>query len=80
MVAPEREQSRIAGNRMAVVIAASSIVLALLLALLWWYDILDALIPEHGLPMETLPFYLLAIVVGFALLVWGWQRVLGLLE
>lgn len=74
------ERSRITDNRMAVAIVIGSIVLVASLALLSWTGQLEYLVPEHGPAADTLPLYLLAAVAGIGLIIWGWKRVLSLLQ
>lgn len=77
------EGSRIATNRTAVAIAVGSLVVAAVTALLARRGLLDPVLEffvMYGVAVDTLPIYLLFVVLLVWLVVWSWGRLLAILQ
>ncbi|NGM68241.1 hypothetical protein G6M89_04325 [Natronolimnobius sp. AArcel1] len=75
---PDRERSRIADNRLAVAVVIGSLVVVGVGVVLYWSDSLNILVPADGPIADALPLYLLTVLIGVGLAIWGWQRFLSL--
>ncbi len=65
---------------MAAAIVVASLVGIVALAALYWSGFLTVLRPPGGPAADAVPLYVLLGVVGVGLVLWGWKRVLSMLE
>ncbi|WP_137291342.1 hypothetical protein [Natronorubrum halophilum] len=72
-----REQSRIANNRLAVALVVGSLLVVAAVGALYRSGILGALLPARGPAVDAVPLYVLVAVSSLALVVWGWSRLLS---
>ncbi|ELY42727.1 hypothetical protein [Natronorubrum tibetense] len=74
---PDRSQSQIADNRLAIAVVVGSLLVAAFAILIVRAGLIDALLPAHGPPADAAPLYLLALVAAVALAAWSWNRFLS---
>ncbi|SDK04415.1 hypothetical protein [Natronorubrum texcoconense] len=77
MTNPDREQSRIANNRLAVAVAVGSLLVLSAVGLFYRTGLLDYIVPTHGPAADAAPLYVLMAVALFALIVWSWSRLVS---
>ncbi|ELY58658.1 hypothetical protein [Natronolimnohabitans innermongolicus] len=76
----EGEDSRLATNRLALVVVVCSLLVAAAVVFLARADAIAAVVPEHGPAADAVPLYLLAAVGVLVLIAWSWGRLLSWFE
>ncbi|WP_436347221.1 hypothetical protein [Natronorubrum sp. FCH18a] len=74
---PDREQSRIANNRLAVAVVVGSLLVLAAVGLLYRTGLLDYVVPTHGPAADAVPLYFLIAAALLALVVWSWSRLVS---
>ncbi|WP_440770069.1 hypothetical protein [Natronorubrum sp. DTA28] len=77
---PNREQSRIANNRLAVAVVVGSLLVLSAVGLLYRTGLLEDIVPTYGPAADAAPLYVLMAVALLALVVWSWGRLFSWFE
>ena len=77
---PDREQSRIANNRLAVAVVAGSLLALAAVGLFYRTGLGASLVPSHGPAADAVPLFALIAVVLLVLVVWSWGRLFSWFE
>ncbi|WP_440766217.1 hypothetical protein [Natronorubrum sp. DTA7] len=77
---PDREQSRIANNRLAVAVVVGSLLVLAAVGLFYRTGLGTALVPSHGPAADAVPLFGLIAVVLLVLVVWSWGRLFSWFE
>ena len=80
MPSSSHDRSRIANNRLAVVIVLGSLLAIVTVGWLYRAGLLDSLVPARGPAADALPMYFLVAAILVALVVWSWGRLLSWFE